>query len=82
VLVPFVRGSLSQQLMDERTDDLAPSDIVYFDDSKANPEPIPELFYRWKVMVAEKTIVVCQLMNDEMLWSDLCPGSEKVLHSS
>jgi hypothetical protein len=26
----------------------APSHIVYFDDSKAETEPIPDIFYRWE----------------------------------
>jgi hypothetical protein len=37
---------------------VAPSEIVYFDDSKADVKPIEDIFYRWKVQVMDKIVLV------------------------
>ena len=51
-------GRLSVHFEADVQSNVAPSDIVYFDDCKPDPEPIAGIFYRWKVAVLGKTIVV------------------------
>jgi hypothetical protein len=45
-------------LMDLLPFNIAPSDIVYFDDSKADTQPIEDVFFRWKVGVQDQTFLV------------------------
>ena len=37
---------------------VAPSEIVYFDDSKADTPPFDDIFYLWKVAVKRRVIIV------------------------
>lgn len=37
---------------------LAPSDMVFFDDSKADTSPILDLFYRWSIDIKRRQIKV------------------------
>ena len=37
---------------------VAPSEIVYFNDSKADTPPFDDIFYLWKVAVKRRVIIV------------------------
>jgi len=55
----------------DRLSDSAPSDIVFFDDCRADSEPIEELFYRWKADISGKSFLVSQSLVTSICSSQL-----------
>src|SRR5882724_599421 len=63
----------------DRLSDSAPSDIVFFDDCRADSEPIEELFYRWKADISGKSFLVSRSLVTSICSSQL-PRQDQTKH--